>query len=323
MLTKHVIVVFLDGVGLGAADSEANPFMHAEMPALQALLGVANLTREVAGTMTGEAALLGLDATLGVPGLPQSATGQTTILTGLNAPAAVGEHYGPYPSPALREMLAQEGIFRTLLQAGLPVAYANAYPTHFLERLQRGKGRLSANTQAAVLAGLKLRSGEDLRRGRAIAALLSNDFWPEPEVTLPPLNAHQAGEQLVALAQDHALTYFEFWYSDLLGHRQDRVETLKVLRMLDEFLGGILANMDGQNSLLLVVSDHGNLEDWTTNKHTLNSAFTLLAGAGGQTLAPRLRSLLDIKPAILEYLLGTKGTEGIEGTKGNSFHQFP
>lgn len=302
MSTKHVIVVFLDGVGLGTADSEANPFMHAEMPALQTWLGVPHLTREVAGTMTDRAVLLGLDATLEVPGLPQSATGQTAILTGLNASAAIGEHYGPYPSPVLREMLAQEGIFKTLLQAGLPVAYANAYPARFLDRLQRGKGRLSANTQAAVLAGLKIRSGEDLQRGRAIAALLSNDFWPEAEVNLPPLTAAQAGEQLVAMAQDHALTYFEFWYSDLLGHRQEREETLKVLQMLDEFLGGIVAAMDWQNSLLLVVSDHGNLEDWRTNKHTLNPAFTLLAGADFQTLAPRMRSLMDVKPAILEYL---------------------
>lgn len=308
-MSKRVIVVFLDGVGLGVADSEANPFMQAEMPALQALLGVTHLTREVAGTITDRAALLGLDATLEVSGLPQSATGQTTILTGLNAPAAVGEHYGPYPSPALREMLAQESIFKTLLQAGQPVAYANAYPTRFLDRLQRGKGRLSANTQAAVLAGLKIRSGEDLRQGRAIAALLSNDFWPGPEVSLPPLTAGQAGEQLVALAQDHALTYFEFWYSDLLGHRQERAETLKVLRMLDEFLGGIVAKMNWRDSLLLVVSDHGNLEDWTTNKHTLNPAFTLLAGADFQALIPGMRSLVDIKPAILEYLPGTKGTE--------------
>jgi hypothetical protein len=200
-------------------------------------------------------------------------------------------------------MLAQAGIFRTLLQTGLPVAYANAYPTRFLDRLQRGKGRLSANTQAAVLAGLKIRGGEDLQRGRAIAALLSNDFWPEPGVSLPPLTARQAGEQLVALAKDHALTYFEFWYSDLLGHRQERGETLKVLRMLDDFLGGILERLDINNSLLVVVSDHGNLEDWTTNKHTTNPAFTLLAGADFQTLAPGMRSLVDIKPAILEYLL--------------------
>lgn len=163
-MSKRVIILFLDGVGLGEADPEANPFMHAELPAVQSLLGVSHLTREAAGTVTSQAALLGLDAQLGVPGLPQSATGQTTILTGRNAPAALGEHSGPYPNPILRELLAQESIFKTLLRAGQPVAYANAYPVRFLDRVQRGKGRLSANTQAAFMAGLKLRSGEDLRR---------------------------------------------------------------------------------------------------------------------------------------------------------------
>jgi hypothetical protein len=304
MKAKHIVILFLDGVGLGAADPEANPFMHVSLPTLQALLGASHLTREVAGTVTAQAALLGLDALLGVPGLPQSATGQTTILTGRNAPAALGEHYGPYPNQVLRDMLAQESLFKTLLAAGQPVAYANAYPTRFLDRVQRGKGRLSANTQAAFLAGLKLRSGEDLRRGRAVGALFSNDFWPEPDFKLPPLTARQAGMQLAALAQEHILTYFEFWYSDLLGHKMERAESLKVLGMLDDFLTGILERLDWSNSLLLVVSDHGNFEDWTTAKHTTNPAFTLLAGAGFQALIPRLHSLADIKPALLAYLTG-------------------
>ncbi len=276
--------------------------MHVDLPVMQSWLGVPHLTRSVAGTVTERAALLGLDAQLGVPGLPQSATGQTTILTGRNAPAALGEHYGPYPNPALREMLAQESIFKVLLQAGLPVAYANAYPARFLDRLQRGKGRLSANTQAAVLAGLKLRGGEDLRRGRAVAALLSNDFWPEPDFPLPSLTPRQAGVQLAALAEEHVLTFFEFWYSDYLGHKQRRVESLNILRRLDDFLGGILESLDGTNGLLLVVSDHGNFEDWTTTKHTPNPALTFLAGAEVRDLVPQLHSLVDIKAAVLAFL---------------------
>lgn len=303
-MPKRVIVIFLDGVGLGGADSEANPFMHVELPTLRSLLGVSHLTRDAAGTVTEQAALLGLDAQLGVPGLPQSATGQTTILTGLNAPEALGEHYGPYPNQTLRDMLAQESIFKTLLDTGQPVAYANAYPTRFLDRVQRGKGRLSANTQAAFLAGLKLRSGEDLRQGRAISALFSNDFWPEPDFNLPPLTVRRAGTQLAALAGEHTLTYFEFWYSDLLGHRMEREESLKMLGMLDDFLAGVLEGLDLSNSLLMLVSDHGNFEDWTTSKHTTNPSLTLLAGAGFQQLVPHLHSLADIKPAVLAYLDG-------------------
>jgi hypothetical protein len=301
-MSKRVIILFLDGVGLGEANPETNPFMHGGLPIVQSLLKVPHLTREAAGTVTGQAALLGLDALLDVPGLPQSATGQTTILTGRNAPAAIGEHSGPYPNQLLRDMLAQESIFKELLQAGQPVAYANAYPTRFLDRVQRGRGRLSANTQAAFMAGLKLRSGEDLRRGRAVAALFSNEFWPEPDFKLPPLSARQAGAQLASLAEEHTLTFFEFWYSDMLGHKMEKAESLKILAMLDDFLAGILERLDLTDSLLLIVSDHGNFEDWTTSKHTTNPTLTFLAGAGVEALIPRLHSLADIKPAILAYL---------------------
>jgi hypothetical protein len=298
-MTQSVIIFFLDGVGLGKADPESNPFMHVELPTLQSLLGVSHLTRDAAGAMTGQGALLGLDAQLGVPGLPQSATGQTTILTGHNAPALLGRHDGPYPNPTLRALLAQDNFFQTLVQASHPVAYANAYPARFLARLARGTGRLSANTQAAVMAKLKLRNGEDLRRGEAIPALLSNEFWPEQDFALPTITPRQAGANLAALAQQHTLTFFEFWYSDFLGHRQDREQSQQMLGWLDDFVAGILA---GPPSLLLISSDHGNFEDWTTSKHTTNPSLTILAGPGFEPLIPELHSLADIKPALLTYL---------------------
>ena len=302
MTKKSVVIVFLDGVGLADADPEVNPFMHVEMSTTQALLGIPHLTREAAGTVNNQAALLGLDAVLGVPGLPQSGTGQTTILTGQNAAAVLGEHYGPYPNQTLRDMLIQDSIFKTLLDEGQPVAYANAYPNQYLDRLNRGKGRLSANTYAAHAAGLKLRSREDLRQGRAVSALFTNDFWPETGVKLPSLTAYQAGEQLAALAQDYTLTFFEFWYSDHLGHKMKREESLNILGMLDNFLAGILAGLDLNHSLLLVVSDHGNFEDWTTKKHTKNPSLTLLVGKAVHQFVPQLQTLIDVKPAVLSYL---------------------
>ncbi len=301
MAQKSVIVLFLDGVGLGDSNPEANPFMHVDMQAARQLLGVKHLTRQNAGATNGSAALLAVDASMGVDGLPQSGTGQTAILTGKNAPALLGEHLGPYPNPPLRTLLAEESIFKTLLDAGQPVAYANAYPDRFLDRVKRGKGRLSANTTAAYKAGLKLRGSKDLQQGRALSALFSNEFWPEPDVKLPSLSAYQAGEQLVSLSRDHTLTFFEFWYSDVLGHKMRREESLKILGMLDDFLAGILATID-PHTLLLVISDHGNFEDWTTKKHTDNPALGILAGQGVDRLAPQLQSLTDVNPMLLSYI---------------------
>lgn len=300
--SRNVLVIFLDGVGLGPPDPEVNPFMHVKLARLGEWLGVSRLTWAEMGATTAQTAVVGLDARLDVAGLPQSATGQTTILTGLNAAQRLGEHYGPYPNQPLRDMLAVNSLFQTLVERGLPVAFANAYPAGFLSRLSRGKGRLSANTQAAVRAGVPLRGRQELQAGRAIGALLSNEYWPEPGVSLPALTPYQAGQQLAALAEAYVLTFFEFWYSDWVGHKSDPVEATLTIQRLDAFISGILDTVDLARSLVLVVSDHGNFEDWSTKKHTLHPALGLVAGAAASRMAGQLTSLLDIKPAILKYL---------------------
>lgn len=302
-MIERLLILFLDGVGLGDDDPEANPFMQADLPILRSLLGGRRPVRANAGLSTRHATLLPLDAQLGIPGLPQSGTGQTTILTGVNAPALLGRHYGPYPNQPLRDLLDNGSLFRQLLAAGQPVAFANAYPDRFLDRLGRGTERLSANTRAALLAGLKLRGPVDLKAGRAVSALLTNEYWRNWGYDMPELSAAEAGAQLARLTDDHALTYFEFWYTDVAGHRQDRDLSLHVLNMLDQFIGGAIDTLDLSHSLLMVVSDHGNFEDWRTPKHTHNPALTLLVGAGHETMASRLQSLQDVTPSLRAILL--------------------
>lgn len=276
--------------------------MQADIPTLRALLDGRRPVLAEAGYQNERVSLPLVDATLGVPGLPQSATGQTTLLTGINAAAHVGKHYGPYPNDALRQLLRRGTLFQRLLDDGQPVAFANAFPDRFLDRIPRGKARLSANTRAALEAGLKLRGPTDLQQGRGLSALLTNDYWDTWGYSVPTLTDREAGAQLVQLAQDHRLTYFEFWYSDLIGHKQERQTALVILRKLDAFLAGIFETLDLQRSLLLITSDHGNFEDWTTNKHTTNPAFTLVAGAGHQTVAARLTSLVDVTPTVLDFM---------------------
>lgn len=305
-MIDRLLILFLDGVGLGGDDPEANPFIQADLPTLRSLLGGRRPVRANGGYATRHATLLPLDAQLGVPGLPQSGTGQTTILTGVNAPALLGQHYGPYPNQPLRDLLQNGSLFRQLLAAGRPVAFANAYPDRFLNRLGRGTERLNANTRAALQAGLKLRGPVDLKAGRAVSALLTNEYWHQWGYDVPKLSAAEAGAQLAGLADDHALTYFDFWYTDVAGHRQDMDLSLHVLTMLDEFVGGILEALDLSRSLLILLSDHGNFEDLTTPKHTHNPALAVLVGARHQSIAPRLRSLQDIAPSLKALLLSSE-----------------
>jgi 2,3-bisphosphoglycerate-independent phosphoglycerate mutase len=298
---ERVAVVFLDGVGLGDDDPTANPLAEADMPVLHALLDDRRLVRDNAGARSRNASLQGLDACLGVPGLPQSGTGQTTLLTGINAPRLIGKHDGPYPNRRLCELL-NNSVFSALRQAGRSVAYANAYPDRFLNRITRGTQRLSANTRAALLAGLALRGPAELKSGCAVSSLFTNQYFRQQGYDVPDISPEAAGQHLAHLASAHTFTYFEFWLTDVAGHRQNHALARLILTQLDHFIAGTLDNMDLARSLLMVISDHGNFEDLRTPKHTLNPALTVLVGAHHAEMAARLASLTDVAPALLAAL---------------------
>ena len=81
---SFVHIFFLDGVGLGGPDATANPFAAARLPNLTGLLGADWFLAERGPIIAPRASLIPTDATLGLPGRPQSATGQATILTALS-----------------------------------------------------------------------------------------------------------------------------------------------------------------------------------------------------------------------------------------------
>lgn len=301
-MIERAIVVFLDGVGLGEDNPAINPLADAPLPAIQGMLNGARPLRSQCGRSTSQATLLGLDASLGVPGLPQSGTGQTALLTGVNAAALLGVHEGPYPSPRLYGLLNDNSLFRRVVEGGRHALFANAYTERFLNRIQRGTQRLSANARAAWQAGLALRGPAELKAGQAVSALLTNDYFRQVGYDVPQVSPAEAGAILAALSTGQTLTYFEFWYSDVAGHRCDFQLARTVLTMLDQFLGGLLAALDHQQVLVLVVSDHGNLEDLSTDRHTDNQALALLMGANHALLAARLHSLVDVAPTLLAAL---------------------
>ncbi|MGH7506696.1 MAG: alkaline phosphatase family protein, partial [Longimicrobiales bacterium] len=109
----------------------------------------------------------------------------------------------------------------------------------------------------------------------------------------------------IAAAQD--LTLFAHYATDTAGHRRDLADAIAALRRFDEFVGGIIEALD-EDTLLVIASDHGNLEDCTTG-HTRNPALCVVAGRGHAELAGSLRDLTDITPAILA-VLGVKERKG-------------
>ncbi len=298
--------MFLDGIGLGPDDPERNPFAAVHMPALHRLLDGNRLLADHAPLESGRATLLPLDAGLGVHGLPQSATGQATLLTGINVPAELGYHYGPKPNPEVATRIKNGNLFSQLRMNGKKAAFLNAYPPGYFQAIQSGRRLYAAIPLAAVSAGVPLRGEEDLRSGRAISADFTGQGW-RTHLGLagtPTITASQAGERLARLAQECDFAFFEYWLSDYAGHSQSMSDASNLLTVFDQVLDGLLRAWDDESGLVLVTSDHGNLEDLSTRRHTNNPVPALLIGSPTirRTFAMGLKDLTDITPAILNLL---------------------
>lgn len=271
------------------------------MPTLRDLFDGAMPTKANGHYRSARATLAPTDATLDVPGLPQSGTGQTTIFSGVNAARANGEHFGPYPNDTLRALLTTHNIYQRVLATGASVAFANAYPPFFFDRLTRNKARRSAATFAAGAAGVRYRDIDDLRAGRAVSGFVTNAIWREHGADVPLITARQAGHNLAHLAREHAFTAFEYFLTDAAGHKHNPDFTAHVLSEVDELLAGVLEHADAE-TLVVVASDHGNVEDSAAKAHTLNPVPTILIGAEHEKIAARIRSLTDLAPAMEEFL---------------------
>jgi 2,3-bisphosphoglycerate-independent phosphoglycerate mutase len=309
----RLLFLFLDGVGLGTDNPMINPFAGAAMPNLRSLLGGQPLVASAAPSESPRATLLPLDACLGVPGAPQSATGQATLLTGRNVPAELGYHYGPKPNPPVAAILRSSNgahagnLFQTLRDAGKRSALLNAYPASYFATIESGRRLYSAIPLAVVSAGLALKTADDLAAGGALSADFTGQGWRE-RLNSPdtPLLAHaESGARLAGLAAEYDLAFFEYWLSDYAGHGQDMAVALSLLANFDKVLGGLLAAWDDEAGIILVTSDHGNLEDLSVRGHTMNPVPALVIGAPElrRRFTAGLRDLADVTPSILGLLL--------------------
>lgn len=301
MASRRTLLLFLDGVGIGEANPDTNPFFRGRLPVLRGLLG-GELPHLAVPALAGPGArTFPLDARLGVEGTPQSGTGQIALLTGRNAPEIHGRHFGPWPPVKLRPLLEAENLLTRTLEGGAQALFANAYPRGYPAGLS--SRRVAAPPLAALGAGLLHRHHEALARGEAIASEIVNDGWRRHLGLrdLPRVDAQDAGRNLARLTREADLTLFAHYQTDTAGHRGGMEGGAAALERVDAFLGGILDEAPG-DLLILVASDHGNVED-VTGGHTLNPALGMAVGDGAAALS-RLERLTDVAPAVLGRVLG-------------------
>lgn len=301
-LQNRILFLFLDGVGL-APPGPHNPLSEVPMPHVYNLLGgplVLDGALGQHGTSDKQDIVLrALDACLGEPGLPQSATGQTALFTGVNAPAIVGGHVTAYPTAPLREVIAKHSLLKRAAEAGARVIFANAHSERFWQMIRERKRALGASTLTALAADAPIPTLSDLAAGRALLWDITHEVASGYlNYDIPLVSAEEAGSRLAHLTAEYDLVFYETFLPDLAGHR--RIEAEWVLTRVDAFLGAILAHRSPETTLILC-SDHGNLEDMTTKGHTTNPVPLLAVGPAARAF-DWATAITDVAPTILSLL---------------------
>lgn len=294
MGVAKTLLFFIDGLGIGDRGSH-NPFAGSgsDLDPLAHFQGA-----KAPVLMDGR--MVPTDPRLGVAGRPQSASGQTTILTGINAPGLLGFHKQGFPNRQLREVLAEKSIFLRLKKRQIePNVFANAYTPQFFEQTPRWK---SATTCAVEAAGGHFRKLPDLLGGEALFHDFTNQALRERGFEVPELSETEAAEILARLTEKHRFTLYEHFITDKIGHDQDMEKARRHLPRLAALLRETLKRVDLETTTVILTSDHGNIEDLSVRTHTLNDVPTVIWGRGRAETAEIIRDLADITPAILQLL---------------------
>jgi len=308
---KNFIFIFLDGVGIGNA-IYTNPFFAAKTEYLPFYTNGCLLPDQIP--------IKPIDALLGVEGMPMSATGQTSLFTGINVPELLGEHRDSYPDRIMRQLIKKKSIFTVLREKNLNPRFLNVFPgssylytpenvyirddgdfyysPYFRSKVQRS---LSATTCMMIANQMRPFGEQDILKERALfhdyTNLSLNGSFPD----LPRFTPEKAAKIIYDTSREYDFLLYEFFQSDLFGHGFELDECIHLVRDLNRMVKHLISLLDRDNDTLLISSDHGNIEDHTTQLHTYNPVPLLTWGYKNEELREKINCLADVRPAIEDY----------------------
>ncbi|AEV70440.1 alkaline phosphatase family protein [Acetivibrio clariflavus] len=283
-----LIFIFIDGFGLGEVDERKNPIYKANTPTWDYIIK--------------RGRLIATDACLEVAGLPQSATGQTSIFTGVNASKVLGRHLHGQPTEALRNIIKNSNLFKELLERGFTVTNANVYRPEYLSRILDPKEKEykpSVTTVMTLESGLSCRTLEDYKLGKGLYHDITGKILAEEGYVESTISPSDAARRLYNLSREYDLTMFEHFLTDVIGHKMDMEEAVGNIELIDSFLGELIKLVDLEEDFIIITSDHGNIEDLSVKTHTFNKVPTVILGNREKIDSINIKSLIDITPAIL------------------------
>ena len=279
------LFLFIDGVGIREPAAD-NPVNSEVCPVLCRLI---------------ERHSVPIDACLTVPGLPQSATGQATMFTGVNAPVFMGHHCEGFPGPSLRAKIQENNLFMELSRRGKRVKFADAYlidePEELIERRFKSVTTVMALTQPETISTI-----DDLLENQAVLQDITRETIQDRFPDVPVVTPESAAFHLFNLARGFDFTLFEFFQTDVAGHTQDFNHACSILRFFDRFLSVLTRYTEAAGITLVMTSDHGNIENMSAPGHSRNPVPFIAFGPQEKEIRNSVKTLVDVTPAILKFI---------------------
>lgn len=239
-----------------------------------------------------------VDACLGIKGIPQSATGQTSMFTGINAAEFLGRHYAAFPGKSLKQIIAENNIMLKVRELGMKSVFANAYINYSLKEMFNSRfcSVTTAMTYSVQEDSFLI---QDLKKGKCVYHDITN--WTlSKNFSLPLITPETAAANLISLSQKNNFTLFEYFLTDHAGHKNDFDLLKKSLRNLSRFVMSLYEKLP-KDTMLLICSDHGNCEDINSKTHTLNPV-PLITLSRKKKIKHSAKSIINIYNLVLEFL---------------------
>ncbi len=298
-----ILLFFIDGLGLGQNNPGINPLLKKmrffnKVFGNQCFVNNGEMKKYKFGT------LKPVDACLGVEGLPQSATGQTAIFTGVNASQVLGYHLTAYPNAKLTQIINEKSILKQLKDKNYKVTSANAYSGRYFSLVEEGQLGHSASTLTILASGIAFRMLGDLKKGNAVFMDITNRHLLQYGYDVKRVFPKTAAKNIVRIMNNHNFTLFEYWLTDYYGHLRGTINDIyRTLDNIDSFVEYIVRFM-GNDDILIITSDHGNIENVQSKPHTKNPVpFVVFSKKPGvcDFFNSRVDDISQVTPGIIEY----------------------
>ena len=311
MNARRMVFIFLDGVGMGLP-STMNPFFTSQVEYLPFYSGNPGWPD---GTP-----VQAIDVLFGIPGLPQSATGQTTLFTGQTLPRILKKHQGSYPNRLMRKLIKRYNILSLLKKNKIRASFINAYPVfapYFTEKhvqISRDgeirfsdqfpetyKNRISVTSCMMICSRQNPYDEKDVQAEKSIFQDYSNQALKQRGLYLPEFSPEKAAEIIFNRSREFDFLLYEYFQTDIYAHRKSFDECIELIKKLNRLIKKLVSLLDKRSDTLLITSDHGNLEDCSLKTHTLTPVPFILWGKDLDGLRRGIRTIADVSPAIFGF----------------------